>query len=43
MGYWGGNWGMMGGVSVLGSLYSIIVLIDLVLLGFWLWKQINKK
>jgi len=40
MGY--GN--MMGGYSgVLGSLFGIVVLVDLILLGIWLWKQINKK
>jgi len=46
MGQWGYGNGMMGwggGFSVLGSLFSIIILIDLILLGAWLWKQINKK
>lgn len=40
MGYWGG---MMGGTSFLGFLLWTILLIDLVLLGVWLWKQIQKK
>lgn len=30
---------MMGGFGLIG----IIISIDLVLLGVWLWKQINKK
>lgn len=49
MGYWGGR-GMMdwgdGGMawfSGMGFIFSIVILIDLILLGFWLWKQINKK
>ena len=42
MGFYGNgmNWG---GLSLLGSLYLIILLVDLVLLGMWLWKQIQKK
>jgi len=32
--------GMMGGG--LGALVALIVLVDLVLLGIWLYKQINK-
>ncbi len=40
----GWNYGnMMGGFGVIGSLMWIVVLIDLILLGIWLWKQINKK
>ncbi len=35
--------GMMGGFGLFGSLFTIIVLVDLVLLGVWLWKQIQKK
>ncbi|KKT74319.1 MAG: hypothetical protein UW69_C0040G0009 [Microgenomates group bacterium GW2011_GWA2_44_7] len=46
MGSYGG-YGMMGGLvgawSILGQLTWIVVLIDLVLVGFWLWKQIQKK
>lgn len=42
MGQWGyGN--MMGGTGVLGSIFWIVILIDLILLGVWLWKQIGKK
>lgn len=41
MGYYG-NWGMMGGVGALGVITWLVVVVDLVLLGIWLWKQINK-
>lgn len=40
MGY---GWNMVGGTGFFGSLFGLIVLTDLVLLGIWLWKQINKK
>lgn len=39
----GGYQGMMGGAGLLGSLFGIVVLVDLILLGIWLWKQIQKK
>lgn len=38
MGY--GYGGMMGGGF--GSIVALIVLVDLVLLGIWLYKHINK-
>lgn len=40
---WGGYGfgGMMN--SGLGLIFGIIVLIDLILLGIWLWKQIQKR
>ena len=40
------NWeygNMMGGGLFWGSVFGVILLIDLVLLGIWLWKQIQKK
>ena len=42
---WGNYGSMMGGgwVGFWGSLYGIVILIDLILLGVWLWKQIQKK
>lgn len=47
MGYWGGgsmmNWGGLGWFSGIGFIFWLVILIDLILLGFWLWKQINKK
>lgn len=43
----GWNYGMMNGnfgaFNLMGSLAGLIILIDLVLLGVWLWKQINKR
>lgn len=36
-----GYGGMMGGGF--GSLTGIVVLIDLILLGIWLWKQVKKS
>jgi len=42
MGY--GNYGSMmnGGFGIFGFLFYIIVLIDLILLGVFLWKKIQK-
>ncbi|MBI2020653.1 sporulation protein YjcZ [Candidatus Daviesbacteria bacterium] len=42
---WGGYGGMMGGYGfgVLSTIFWLIILIDLILLGVWLWKQIQKK
>lgn len=34
-----GGWGAFG---LIGSLFWIILFIDAILLGIWLWKQINK-
>lgn len=43
MGY-GDGWGMMsGGMGFFGPLIGIIVLVDLILVGIWLWREINKK
>lgn len=44
MGY--GNWGygmMNSGFGILAGLFWLVILIDLILLGFWLFKQINSK
>ncbi|MBI4090715.1 MAG: hypothetical protein HY422_01710 [Candidatus Komeilibacteria bacterium] len=35
-----GGWGL---VSTFGIIIWIVVIADLILLGMWLWKQINKK
>ena len=45
MGYWGntmmaGNWQTIGAFM---GVFWIIALVDLVLLGLWLWKQLQKK
>lgn len=39
------NWdyGMMGGWGILCFLLWLVVMVDLVLVGIWLWKTINKK
>lgn len=37
---------MMGGYGVfglLGTLFWLVILIDLILVGIWLWQQIQKK
>ena len=41
---WGGGYGMMGGGwGLWGTIFWLVILIDLVLVGVWLWKKINKK
>ncbi len=42
-GYGLGGSSMMGGFGILSGLFGIVILIDLILLGAWLWKQVNKK
>lgn len=34
---------MMGAGGLLSGLLSLVVFIDLVLVGVWLWQQISKK
>lgn len=41
MNYGYGN--MMGGIGSFGFLTWLVVLVDLVLAGIWLWQQISKK
>ena len=44
MGYWeGGNMMGAGGLGTLFVVFWIIIFVDFVLLGLWLWKQLNKK
>ncbi len=46
MGQWGGNmmsFGGAAGFSFLGTIFGLIVLADLILVGIWLWKEIQKK
>jgi hypothetical protein len=41
-----GDWGygsMMGGTDVLGLLTWLVIVVDLVLVGIWLWQQVSKK
>ncbi len=41
---WGGYGSMMGsGFGVLGLIFWLVILADLILVGIWLWKQIQKK
>lgn len=35
--------GMMGGAGTFGAITWLIVIVDLVLAGIWLWKQIKKQ
>ena len=42
MGY-GVGYGMMGGFGLLAGLTGLVVLVDLILLGIWLWQHISKK
>jgi len=41
---YGYNYGGMmgGGLAGLGFIACLVVLVDLILLGVWLWKQIKK-
>jgi len=38
-----GNMMGWGGFSLFASLFSLVLFVDLVLLGFWLWKKIKDK
>ena len=42
-GNWGGYGSMMGSVGSFGFLVWLVLFIDLVLVGVWLWQQISKK
>ena len=41
----GWNYNMMsyGAFGIIGSIFWLVILIDLILLGIWLWKQIERK
>jgi len=42
LGFAGGRMGMMGGgMGLLGLITWLVVIIDLILLGVWLWKKIK--
>ena len=34
---------MMGGFGLLGGLLWLVILVDLILVGIWLWQHISKK
>jgi hypothetical protein len=40
---YGGGWGMMGGAGTFGLITWLVVLVDLLLAGIWLWQHISKK
>lgn len=42
MGY-GGGLGMMGGAGLFGLITWLVIIVDLVLAGVWLWQHISKK
>ncbi len=42
MGYYGNMMGW-GGFGIFASLFYIVLLIDMVLLGIWLWRKISQK
>jgi hypothetical protein len=43
--FWGGSggWNMMGGTGLVGTIIWLVIVIDLVLVGVWLWQQVTKK
>jgi len=44
MGYGYGSWGMMGGgMWLLCTITWLVVIVDLILVGVWLWQQVSKK
>ncbi|MDP3958116.1 MAG: hypothetical protein Q8Q36_01465 [bacterium] len=36
------GWSMMGGAGTFGVITWLVVLVDLILVGIWLWQQIRK-
>ena len=42
MGY-GEGFGMMSGAGLFGLITWIVILVDLVLVGIWLWQKISNK
>lgn len=42
MGY-GESWGMMGDAGFFGPITWFVIIVDLILVGIWLWQQISKK
>ena len=43
MGYGYGGWSMMNGAGLFGGITWLVIIVDLVLVGIWLWQQISKK
>ncbi|MCR4284027.1 MAG: hypothetical protein NUV64_01765 [Parcubacteria group bacterium] len=42
MNYYGG-WSMMGGMGLFGLITWLVIIVDLILVGIWLWQHISKK
>ena len=42
MGY-GGSYGLMSGAGYFGVITWLVIVIDLVLVGVWLWQHISKR
>ena len=42
MGY-GTGFSMMGGAGLFGTITWLVIIVDLVLVGIFLWQQISKK
>lgn len=40
---YGGIMNVAWGFGFLGLIFWIVLLVDLILLGIWLWKQLQKK
>lgn len=40
---WSYNMMNSGAFGILDSIFWLVILIDLILLGVWLWKQIERK
>ena len=38
-----GGWGMMGGAGLFGGITWLVIIVDLILVGVWLWKKIQEK
>ncbi|KKU81643.1 MAG: hypothetical protein UY07_C0012G0002 [Parcubacteria group bacterium GW2011_GWA1_47_8] len=43
MGYGYDGFGMMGGAGILCVITWLVIIVDLVLVGIWLWQNISKK
>ena len=43
MGYGYNGWGMMGGAGLFSGITWLVIIVDLILVGIWLWQKISKK
>ena len=42
MGQYGG-YSMMGGAGIVGLLLWLVIFVDMILVGIWLWQHISRK